>query len=100
MDSASRALVTAALSALTFVAGYPIARVAERFAFGEPNPVAIVASGRIALYWRSAIVACVAVCLAPAYFELTARPRPILNNLTLWIVLAAALLAAQSALVP
>ncbi len=100
MDRRARLQVTFALSALTFVGGYPIARVAEHLVYGDPNPVAIVASSNIALYWRSGVVACVAASLAPVFYELTAHPRRIITNLTVWIVVAATLIAAQSALVP
>ncbi|MCC6644011.1 MAG: hypothetical protein IT374_00350 [Polyangiaceae bacterium] len=100
MDRPSRALVTAALTALTFVAAYPVARVAEHLVYGDPNPAAIVASGRVALYWRAGVVACLAVCLAPVYFERSARPQWILTNLTRLVAVAAACLALQAVVVP
>lgn len=100
MDRPSRALLASALSALTVVAAYPVARTAEHFAFGEPNPAAIVASTRVALYWRAGVVACLAVALWPVYFELTSRPRWLVAHLTWGVALAAAVLAAQAALVP
>lgn len=100
MRDATRSLIAAALSliALSFV--YPIARVGEHFAFGETNPAVVVASNRIALYWRTGIVACFVVALLPVFFELTKRPAAVLRGLPYFIGAASVAMVLQAIFVP
>lgn len=100
MRDSVRAPVAVALSLVSIVFWYPVARVGEHFAFGEVNPAAVVASNRIALYWRTGIVVALAVALAPVFYDLTRRPAAVLARLPWLIGVACAALALQAVFVP
>lgn len=100
MRDAARTWLAAACSLIVVVLGYPLARVGEHLAFGETNPAVIVASNRIALYWRTGIVVCLAIALFPVFFELARRPEALVARLPLFLLVASLALAIQVALVP
>lgn len=79
------------------IAGYAVLRVAQRLAFGEPDPALVIYSEHAAYFWRAWIATYFGVAVG---FAAWLAPARVVRHLDRAVVAAALLLAIQALLVP
>ncbi len=94
-------VLTAALVLLAIPATYSIARLAQAALYPEPDPVLVLSSTRVAMFWRLGISAYVAAFVAPIAFLWARRhPGSLARALPGAVLAVSVIVGAQGLLVP
>ena len=95
------AAVVVALLCAVLVLVYAGARVVQAWLYPEPNPALVIWSTRIALFWRMALAAYVALIVAPLALRWARRDLEGVCRVAAWLLPASGLLlAVQAAFFP
>jgi hypothetical protein len=100
-DARLAAVIAACWGAVVAVGSYAVVRAIQFFLYPDPNPATLVWSAHAGFFWRCWTCAYAGgIASFIAYALVRARPVASLRSLAPAIVIAAAMLAVQTALLP
>lgn len=97
----TRAAPSAMAALLSVIATYALLRAYHVLLTSEANPATVVASAKIAMFWRLGIGGYVAGMVAAAVFFATSRQPRLTVKVVAWAIpIVAGMIAAQGLLLP